>query len=215
MPELIYRVSQVDVFRSWEDDPDADMNWLIKELTGKVETPDMKRGTAFHAALEKLGTGEVERIDSQGHTFIFDGDFELPAFPVREIRKSKDYGGITVSGKVDAINGHHVLDHKAATWFDAERYFKKYQWRYYLDIFGADRFTWYVWEMQEADTTDDSRVFVVRDLHVLEQYRYPHLERDCRDLALRLKSFAEQHLVKPGPQSIVASLEITDEDIAS
>lgn len=191
MPDLIYRVSQVDVFRSWEDDPEAGTEWLIKALSSDKPTEDMERGTAFHTAMETLGECELDRIESEGYTFLFDGDFEIPRFPVREIRRNKDYGGIVISGKVDAINGHHILDHKASTYFDAERYFTKYQWRYYLDIFNADKFTWYVWEMLEAD---EPGLWVVRDLHVLEQYRYPNLDNDCRDLALRLKAFAEQHL---------------------
>ena len=229
MPEMTFRVSQVDVFRAWENDPEADMGWLLKSLASKEPTEDMLRGTAFHAALEIMGAGEVDRIDSQGFTFLFDGDYEIPLFPVREVRLNKNYGGIVVSGAVDGICGHHIMDHKAATWFDAERYFLKYAWRYYLDIFRADRFTWYVWEMQKAD---EERVYMVRDLHVIEQYRYPELESDCREMALRLKAFAEQHLNKPPAkepdteellrQSIAmvrakkaeASLCITEEDIA-
>jgi hypothetical protein len=228
MPEMTFRVSQVDVFRAWEENPEADMGWLIKNLVSKEPTEDMLRGTAFHAALETIGTGDVDRIDSQGFTFLFDGDYEIPLFPVREIRVNKNYGGIVVSGQVDGIAGNHIMDHKAATWFDAERYFLKYAWRYYLDIFKADRFTWYVWEMKE---TDENRVFMVRDLHVIEQFRYPDLEKDCRNLALRLKEFAEQHLNKPPAKeetmletltkSVIAArakkamseLEITDEDV--
>lgn len=191
MPDLVFRVSQVDVFRAWEEDPEADMVWLLKALAGGDPAEDMKRGTAFHAALEKMGECETDKIESQGFTFVFDGDFEIPNFPIKETRRNKDYDGIVVSGQVDAINGAHILDHKAATYFDAERYMQKYAWRYYLDIFNAYRFTWFVWEMQE---TDEPRSYVVRDLHRLEQFRYPGLERDCRDLAQRMKVFAEQHL---------------------
>ena len=191
-PEPVFRVSQVDVFRAWEEDSEADMGWLLKSLFDHEETDDMRRGTAFHAALETISPGEVDRIDSQGFTFYFDGDFDIPVFPIREIRRQKNYGGIIVSGKVDGLSGHHIMDHKAATWFDAERYFRKYQWRYYLDIFNANRFTWYVWEMEKHE--DDPMVFTVRDLHVLEQYRYPELWKDCHDLAQRLKSFTDKHL---------------------
>lgn len=192
MPDLSFSVSQMDVFRAWEQDQDADISWLLKALAGKEETEDMKRGSAFHAAIDKA-EGELDCLDSQDFSFIFNGEFECPLFPLREVRGSKSYNGLEVRGRVDGLLGKHILDHKAATWFDAERYFRKYQWRYYLDIFGADKFTWYVWEMQEAD---EPRVFHVRDLHVIEQYRYPGLEQDCRDLAGRLKIFAENCLPK-------------------
>lgn len=210
MPDMTFRVSQVDVFRAWEDDPEAEMGWLLANLASRAPTEDMLRGTAFHAALETIGTGDVEIIHSQGFTFLFDGDYEIQLPPMREIRVNKNYGGIVISGAVDGIFGTHVIDHKAATWFDAERYFRKYAWRYYLDIFKADRFTWYVWEMKE---TDEPRVYMVRDLHVIEQFRYPELERDCRDMALRLKAFAEQHLMEP-PAKEESTLELLTRSVA-
>lgn len=212
MPEdMHFSVSQVDVFRAWEDDEEADMGWLLKSLASKEQTEDMLRGEAFHAALETIGDGDVETIHSKGFTFKFDGDFEIPLSPHREVRGSKNYGGIKIRGRVDGANGTHIRDDKAATWFDAERYFRKYAWRYYLDIFNADRFTWCVWQMEE---TDEPRVYMVRDLHVIEQFRYPELEADCRDMALRLKSFAEQHLNKP-PAKDETMLETLTRSVAA
>jgi hypothetical protein len=151
MPDLSFTVSQLDVFRAWEDDEDADMGWLLNALTSKEQTEDMKRGAAFHAALETIGTGEVDRIDSQGFSFLFNDDFEIPLFPMREVRGQKNYGGIEIRSRVDGIIGNWVMDHKASTYFDAEKYFKKYAWRLYLSIFGADRFTWNIFEMKETD----------------------------------------------------------------
>lgn len=192
MPDLSFSVSQMDVFRAWEQDPEAQLGWLIKALTTREETEDMRRGLAFHKALETITAGEVDCVESSGYRFLFDGEFELPLLPFREAKGSKNYCGVEIRGRVDGISGSLILDHKASTWFDAEKYFKKYQWRYYLDIFKADKFKWYVWEMQEAD---DPMTYVVRDLHILEQYRYPELEQDCKKLAMRMKLFAEQYLV--------------------
>jgi len=211
MPDPIFRVSQVDMFRAWEQDPESNSGWLLKALTSNEPTEDMLRGTAFHAALETIKVGEVDRIDSQGFTFLFDGDFTVPAAPVREVRLNKNYGGIVVSGKIDGLFGRHIIDHKAAMWFDAERYFKKYQWRYYLDIFKAEKFTWYVWEMQEHD--QEPRTYTVRDLHVIEQYRYPELEQDCRALAHRLRDFASVHMKIQSKPDIEDALMVTEEDI--
>lgn len=193
MSDLSFSVSQMDVFRAWEQDPEADMGWLIKALTTREETDDMRRGLAFHKALETIGAGEMDQIESSGYRFLFDGDFVVPLFPFREARGSKKYTGVEVKGRVDGIHGNLIIDHKASTWFDAEKYFKKYQWRYYLDIFKADKFKWYIWEMQEAD---DPMTFIVRDCHILEQFRYPDLEQDCKELAMRMKLFAEQYLIE-------------------
>lgn len=192
--ELIFRVSHMDVFREWEGDEDSDLASLIADITSKQPTHAMKRGTAFHAALENLREGEVSKIESQGYTFVFPEDFEAPLFQIQELRGNKVYDGLIVTGQVDAIQGNHILDHKASESFDAERYMAKYAWRYYLDIFKAERFSWYVWQMYE-DPTDIFR-YTVKDLHILEQYRYPELERDCSDLAAKMKSFAEQYLTE-------------------
>jgi hypothetical protein len=97
---------------------------------------------------------------------------------------------------VDGLRGTHIMDHKAATWFDAERYFRKYAWRYYLDIFNADRFTWFIWEMKEDE--HEPRTWTVHTLHRIEQFRYPDLTKDCTALAHRMRDFAAHHL-KGGP----------------
>ena len=190
---LSFRVSHLDMFREWEENEEAGLQQFLSRLNTHSPTEDMLRGTAFHSALETLIGGEVDELDANGFSFRFDGDYEIPDAKIKEIRCHKNYCGIDVSGQVDGIYGKHIIDHKAATWFDAERYFKKYAWRYYLDIFNVDRFTWYVWEMQEDE--QQPRSYVVRDLHILEQYRYPDIERDCKALAMRMKLFAEQYLV--------------------
>jgi hypothetical protein len=110
---------------------------------------------------------------------------------MREWRKGKDYGGIMVSGQVDAIEGKTIYDHKTTERFDAEKYLESWQHRFYLDIFGADRFVWNVWEMNELK---EPKCYGVNKLHTLEQYRYPELEADCTALALEYKDFARRYL---------------------
>ena len=112
--------------------------------------------------------------------------------PTREIRLEKDYGGIIVSGQADAPIGNTIYDHKTTEKpLDAENYLEGYQHRFYMDIFGAYRFVWNVWEMKEMD---EPKNYCVHTLHRLEQFRYPGMEQECRDLAQQYKQFAEKYL---------------------
>lgn len=188
--ELEFRVSQAETFRRWLEDPDAEVGWLLNQLVSAEPTEAMLRGTAFHKALEIAVDCAVDRVDSSGYTFLFDGDFSLSLPKTREIRLRKNYGGIFISGQVDGMDGNLIIDHKTTQHLDAERYFAGYQWRFYLDIFRANTFRWNVFEMSEAE----DREYVVKALHVLEQFRYPGMEEDCRALAHKLRDFAQQHL---------------------
>lgn len=187
---LTLRVSQLDTYRAWTEEEDSDVGWLLNELTARQETPAMARGTAFHKCLEMAFRGTVARLQANGYTFEFSADIKLTLPSIREIRLAKDYGGITVTGKVDAIEGRHIIDHKSTSSLDAERYMHGFQWRYYLDLAGADRFTWHIFEMDEVD----ARVYNVYAMHTLEQWKYPGMHEDCKRLALDCKEFCDQYL---------------------
>jgi len=189
-PDLEFRVSQAEVFRRWLEDSDADMGWLMAELTSDAPSEAMLRGTAFHKALELASEGTVDRVEADCYTFLFDCDISLSLPPTREIRLRKNYGGIYISGQVDGVYGNLIIDHKTTQHFDAERYQAGYQWRLYLDIFRANTFRWNVFEMDEVE----SMTYRVKSLHVMEQFRYPDLENDCRALAHKLRDFAREYL---------------------
>lgn len=185
-----FRVSNVELFRGWLKSEEDDFGWLIRQLASSEPTDAMLRGTAFHKALEIAREGTVDRVDLDGYTFLFDIDATLALPETREVRLSKNYGGIVVSGQVDCIFGNTIIDHKSTSHFDAERYNEGYQWRYYLDIFRANLFRWNVFEMKEVEIG----TWAVTALHVMEQYRYPSMEQDCRDLAHKLRDFAAIHM---------------------
>lgn len=206
-----FRVSELDTFRHWEEDEDTDAAWLVDRLTTFTPSIEMQKGTAFHAALEKACEGELDRIDSMGFTFLFDGTFEIALPKIREVRSSKIYNGLQVTGQVDGICGKLVIDHKTSSYFDAEKYFHGYQWRYYLDIFNADCFKWFIWEMREDAC--DPQIYTVHSLHVLEQFRYPEMERDCAELAGRFKAFVAQYMPETRLKNVQDKLFITDADV--
>lgn len=194
----VFRVSEVESFRQWQEDEDADTELLLNRLRGLgEESAAMRAGTAFHKALETICTGlEVSLIEEMGHTFEFAGDFEIALPKIREVRASRVYmvddQPITISGQLDAVEGKRIEDHKTTGRFDPERYLDGYQWRLYLDIFGADLFRWNVFEIKCLDEVENHwQVFAA---HRLEQYRYPAMHRDCQRLVADLAKFARTHL---------------------
>jgi hypothetical protein len=196
MIAMTFRVSELESFRQWRDDEEADLDLLLSRMRGQTEPSEaMLAGTAFHKALETAPLGIAPELEAQGYTFRFTGNFDLVIPPVREVRAGKTYTGdgwsLTVSGQLDTIEGKRVEDHKTTGRFDPERYLGGYQWRYYLDIFGADQFRWNVFEIA---VTDDPRIWEVYAHHTLEQWRYPGMEDDCRKLAADLARFAAIHL---------------------
>lgn len=194
---MSWRVSNVESFRQWEADEDAELVPLITRLIGEDEPSElMLAGTAFHKALETAPTGlTANDIGANGYTFLFHGDFEVELCTVRELRASKTYivdgRPIVISGQVDQIEGKRIEDHKTTGRFDPERYLNGYQWRLYLDIFGADHFRWNVFEISE---TCEPKQYAVHDAHRLEQFRYPALAEDCQRLVERFARFVRQNI---------------------
>lgn len=186
------RVSHLAAFARWREDEDSEIGWLIDSIKSDTPTPAMSRGTAFHKFLEHVQVGETDNTTVDGYTFCFTGSFDVYLPMMREWRKEKDYGGIIVSGQLDAIVGKTIYDHKTTERFDAESYLSSYQHKFYLDIFEADQFEWLVWEMSEMNEPNH---FNVHSLHRLTQYRYPEMGTDCLRLAQEYREFAEQYLV--------------------
>lgn len=200
-----YRVSHLDTYLRWKQDEGEDLNWLYRDIFASEPTEPMARGTAFHKALETVLEGEHSTVEAQGYTFAFTCEAELSLPRTREIRKYKDYGGIIITGQCDGVEGRMIIDHKTTEQFDAEKYQSKFQWRFYLDLFEADRFDWHVWEMSEMKSLTKKAVDVsehdyfdgpskaayeVYAHHLLTQYRYPEMGEDCRRLALEFRDFA-------------------------
>jgi hypothetical protein len=180
-------VSNLDLYRSWKAQEDLDMGWLLKALQSKEPTEPMLRGRAFANCMERVREGEVDQLSFDGYTFCFTGEFTIESFPRREESREKDYGDIVVSARCDRVLGKVIIDDKNTEHFDAEKYLEKFQSRFYLDMFGADKFVWNVWEVKEMD---EPKTYCVHTLHVLTQYRYPEMEAECRDLAQEYRDFA-------------------------
>lgn len=183
------RVSNIEAFRQWRDDEEATPADLVARLTSFAATPQMLAGTAFHKALELAPDGDHAVLYANGYTFqLPDATLVLPS--IREIRAFGTYGGLTVTGRLDALEGKRVDDHKTTARFDAERYLAGYPWRFYLDIFDADVFRWNVFEIRELKP----KVYEVSEPQTLETYRYPGMHEDCARLAADFHDFMLRHM---------------------
>jgi hypothetical protein len=183
------RVSNLEEFRKWRDDEDQIPADLVLRLTNFQPTEPMKAGTAFHKALESVQDGEHEHLHADGYTFILpDGQIALPA--IRELRAFGSYGELEVTGCVDGLQGRTVNDHKTTARADFERYLTGYSWRYYLDLFDADRFRWDIYEIKHIK----GLIYQVSEPQMLETFCYPGMHDDCRRLAEEFYEFASVHM---------------------
>jgi hypothetical protein len=190
---MLTRVSNIEAHRRWmnwqplfDGDEEPSLDDLVRQITTDEPSEAMMAGTAFHAALERAGDGAHETFVAMGYRFeLPDGDIALPA--VRELRAFKAYGDLQVTGKVDCIDGQVVMDHKTTSRCDVERYLQGCQWRFYLDIFGADVFQWHIFEIKELEP----KVYRVSMPQILRAYRYPELHQDCALLAGEYLAFAK------------------------
>lgn len=183
-----YRVSHLAAYARWKATDGDDLGWLYQSIFADESSEAMSRGTAFHSALERASEGEYSTVEAMGYTFAFTCDAEIALPKTREIRRTKDYGGIIVSGQCDGIEGRSIIDHKTVQQFDAEYHLDGWQHKFYLDIFEADRFDWHIWEVGEMK--DEPNTYEVYAHHLLTQYRYPALADDCRALAQEFRDFA-------------------------
>ena len=188
---MLTRVSNIETFRRWRLDDDATTADLVSRLTDFMPTEAMLAGTAFHRALELVIPGDYATLEANGYTFLLpDAHIALP--DVRELRAYGKYGQLSVTGQVDALDGKRVEDHKTTASFRPDGYLEGYQWRFYLDLFGADVFRWNVFEISPVPKHE--KTYNVKAPHILEQCRYPGLHDDCMDLADAFHDFASRFI---------------------
>lgn len=194
-------VSNLDQFRRYRSDEDYPLHVLLRQLR-REEPPTlaMQAGTALHGILETAGDAELGAVVRDGFSFMFDLDAEIVLAPFREIAGTRSYmvdgAPVTLSARVDGFHGTAIEDHKFTTHFDGERYGESFQWRAYLSIFNAERFTYNAFVGKVGEEPDEAGIVPVDvvDFHRITFYRYPELEEDLlRELALYVE-FAKVHL---------------------
>lgn len=193
----LIRVSatDIDALRYFRADDEADLADLLAQLRREsAPTDSMLAGTALHKALETAADGEVKGFEIDGYRFSIDADAELDLPTIREMKATKEFiiGDcvVTLVGKVDAIHGRRVDDHKFTTRYDPERFLSSYQWRIYLDIFDADEFRWNIFEGRESAPKN----YIISAFHPLRMHRYPGMARDIEREVTAFVRFARVHL---------------------
>ena len=184
------RVTHLEQHRIWKSKEDLDVGWLIQRIKGQDETDKMRAGTAFHKAMEDLEEQEHNVLTVDGYRFDMLCDAQLALPVVSEFSVSRAYGDLLVSGRLDGLSGRVVTEFKTTEQFDADRYLDGLQWRFYLDMTGADRFDWHVFEMSEQGY----KHYEVRRYHQLTQFRYNDLREDCEKAAADYLVFAQRFL---------------------
>lgn len=188
-------VTDVDAYLRWRSEEDMPLESLLRRLRREdPPTENMMAGRALHAWLERSEPCEVDVFESDGYHFVVECDIALPVLGMRELKATKTYEldgeSVPLVGKVDTIIGNRVEDHKTTGQFDAERFLNSFQWKAYLDIFGADHFRWNVFEMRKD--TKRIRNYRVTNFHVLDQRRYAGMGDDVRRALADYAHFARQ-----------------------
>jgi len=190
------RVSNIEAYRQWvnwqplfEGQEEPSVDDLVRFITIDEPSEAMLAGTAFHKAMELAQDGNHDSFEANGYRFILpDAAISLPA--VREMRAYGNYRGLDVTGQVDAVEGKIVIDHKTTGKFDPERYLKGCQWKFYLDLFGANEFRWNIFVVKELEP----KVYSVSAPQTLTAHRYPEMHDYCEKLAAEYLAFARVHL---------------------
>src|SRR3569833_939624 len=187
MQAIRVSATEIDTLRRFYDEDDADLADLIRQLRHLMPSNEAKEdGTALHKALEHADAGDHKGFEADGFIFSFMTDAEIDLPSIREMKATRDYMfddvRVTLVGKVDAIHGRRIDDHKFSARFDPDRYFDSYQWRAYLELFDADVFVWNIFEAIESAPKN----YLIRNVHKLTERRYPGL---ADDLERELRAF--------------------------
>lgn len=214
MMQYLTRVSNVESFRRWKAGTDErlygreeTLEDLIRYITTDEPSPAMQAGIAFHKAMETIEPGtEAAILEVDGYVFTMP-DAEISVPEIREMRGTKDYGSLSVTGQADCIHGRVIQDYKTTGRVDFERYLDGCQWRFYLDIFNADVFRWNVFEIREIEP----KAYIVKPPQTLTVYRYPGLHDDCCRLAEDFLWLARHPLMAGQSEKIASDLLVMGE----
>ena len=196
-------VTDLDQYLYWLSMEDVGSEWLIDRLTIFEPSPAMAAGSAFHKLMEEIEQMESSLAvdhrsvvsDGVTYTFKFQGDAEIIAPAIRELKIEKEISpGVVLVGKIDGMDGGTVIDYKLTERLDAERYADSYQWRAYLALFEVNTFEYSVFEgSPDRGRTLDYTVYAH---HRLRFYAYKGMREDVERLVQNLALFVRIHNVK-------------------
>lgn len=188
--------TNLEAFRRWKANPDADMDEIISYLLRKTPpTKAMMAGSAFHKVLEHATEGELGVIQMDGFTFDFtkmEGELALPDRREKKITLESVIAGepVTFVGVVDAIDSMTIYDHKLTANIDPENYTDSIQWRCYLDWFGRKRFTYNLFQKYQPAGQPDT--YLIKQFMPLTFYSWPGIHNDVTEAATEFVQFVKE-----------------------
>lgn len=202
-PKPTIRVTTIEAFRRYLANGDYDRyeiteQSVIDSVTGKFEGNVYTHiGSAFHSIVENGRETPMKAVEGGALMFIAGNEVHLSLDQIQvaldyrdehplafhEIRLCKDYGRAIVTGCADMIDGVEIRDIKTKYSAPSDKeYIDSCQWRYYLDIFGADvfHFDLFVFNGYNKDKHgyDVSSLELTRHTPPITCYRYPEMESD-------------------------------------
>lgn len=210
-------MTSIEAFRRYLNNGDHDYyeiteQSVIESISGEFKGNEYTRiGTAFHKIVQDGDYGLPYNPETHGYDIEVDGhtvklsmkqahvaldyrDEHPNAY--HEFRNHKDYGRAIVTGCADMIDGVEIRDIKTkySTPSDSE-YIDSCQWRYYLDIFGADVFHFDLFVFngykKEKHGYDVRGLELTRHTPPITCYRYPEMENDNLALLNQFLDFCE------------------------
>lgn len=186
--------------------------------TGCPECEKVEAGERHYLYYNKDKTEPVP----VGRKFVFNGGeaiLDIPQCKValeyrnehpnafHEVREYKDYGDVVLTGCADMIDGCEIRDIKTkyGPVSDAD-YIDSCQWRYYLELFGANvfHFDLFVFESYNKDRHkgDVRGLRLYRHNPPITCYRYPQMEQENKALLESFIQWAEyRDLMKYLPEA--------------
>jgi len=181
---------------------------FIDKLLIRKQTDAMQIGTALHKVLEVSEYQIIPRLftinDGNNHYKVnVKNDIQIQIPVLREMWVTKEFQGLTIRGKVDAISACNIHDFKFTSKVNIARYMDSWQWRVYLWMnpkhtnFIYDLFTVklnYIKDLEyveKGSTFDPEIVEVATELvdrvdilnyESLELYRYAGLEQEVEEM---------------------------------
>ena len=211
----LVRTTAIEAFRRYLANGDNDYyeiteQSVIDSVTGEFKGSEYTRiGTAFHSVVQY---GEPSyaapqdgcMIDVDDHAVRFNEEQLKIALDYRnehpnayhEYRGYRDYGRAIVTGCADMIDGVEIRDIKTKYSVPSDsEYIDSCQWRYYLDIFGADVFHFDLFVFngysKEKHGYDVRELELTRHTPPITCYRYPEMENDNLALLNQFMDWAE------------------------
>lgn len=200
--------TSIDLYNRFLCDEDFPEEVFINQLTKKSPPSKyMELGTAFHEILENPDEAMKRHENAYGEAgdFMSSSGIVFPHMVIArcwnyidynhpfEIKLTKVYAVISefnpsgfepveVVGKIDQGKGEYVIEHKTCwTGFSYEKYAESLQWKFYLDIFEAQRCIYKVFEL-----SDLAGGIALRNIH---SFHFDWDDTIPRQIELILESF--------------------------